>query len=106
MGLIPPGSQRSETLLVRVDGTIADQVDLTVADVRPDGVLDVTIDDPIPTHRGDTRLVPVHIKVPAGVRAVNLLGPEPERLGKIVLATGYENAPDLVIYVKLATGGR
>jgi len=65
-------------------------------------LLEVTIGEPAGINDGAAVQTPLFVRIPEGSPSVNRLGSEQAKLGKVVLATGHPDTPELVLRVRLA----
>jgi hypothetical protein len=98
-------------LQLLVKGPHAKDVKLSVGEVDPPDVLQVSIDTEHPSaiNSGTVLMYPLTITIPPGSRPVSRLGGAADdagaKLGKIVIETTHPNTKQLVLYVQFAVEG-
>ena len=92
-------------LHVLVKGPYRDEVQLEVAEIDPEDGLRATVSAPRSVNEGIVRIFPLTVEVPPGSPAVNRLGSEQGRLGRIRIRTNHPEVPELMLYVRFAVEG-
>lgn len=111
IGTVPQDEGGRYDLQVMVKGPHAANVKLSVGQVDPADVLNVSIDADQPSSLagGAVLMYPMTIAIPPGSRSVSRLGAAADglkaKLGKIVIETTHPQTKQLVLYVQFAVGG-
>jgi hypothetical protein len=94
------GIERKLRVIVSSSEPGEEQAKLRVAKVSPD-VLEVELGEAEPV--GASRMMtPLVVRVPAGAPIISRFGPEPSRLGEIVLESDKPGTPRIQLYVRFA----
>jgi hypothetical protein len=96
------GIQR--TLIILTRGPHRREVNFRLAQVVPP-LLDVKLEPPVESNQGAATRAELTIRVPAGMRGMNFMGPRREGMGTITIETGHPQVPTLRIYVGFAVEG-
>jgi len=97
------GAERVLQIIAR--GPHSKEVKIEPEEVFPANLLRVRVGQTRQMGGGTVSMTPVTIEIPKGSPPATFLGPEQEKLGRIMLKTHHPQSPELLIYVRFAIGG-
>jgi hypothetical protein len=99
LGTVDAASGDSRTLHVMVKGPRRHEMNLKIARIRPDGILQAELGEPRSINDGAVVMIPLEIKVPPGSPAADHLGNPPGSMGLIELESSGEKKERVLVYV-------
>ena len=103
MGPVKRSEGAKADLRVLVKGPHRENVQLTVGEVDPEGILRATLGQPSKIADGAILLFPLTIEVAKDARVINRLGTDQGPSGRVVINTTHPQAKQVILRVRFAT---